>query len=140
MRPDINIGYDANINDMINTTTGVTTGVITPTIFKNNEYLFKVQLYNVYPTVYDVSAAVDWKNGIGTVGADNPLVESNVAAFNTTNAATGYLTIVVNTHSTTLDTDLGLLEQKIYANEIKADGETTIAQFDIFVKNVVYDD
>jgi hypothetical protein len=140
MRPEIFVAYDANINEMINSVSGVTTSVITPAIFKNNEYLFKVQLYNVYPTVYDVSAAVDWKNGIGTAGADNPLVESNVASFNTTNAATGYLTIVVNTHSTTLDTDLGTLEQKLYSNEIKADNETTVGQFDIFIRNTVYAD
>jgi len=144
MRPEIQIFYDANTNELINSSTGVTTGVISPSIFRNNEYLLKIKLYNVYPTEYDVSAIADWKNGIGNLGTtSNPLVESNNASINTegwANTTSGNITVIVNTHSTTLDADLGTLDQKLYSNELKGDNVTTIAQFDIFVHNTVYED
>ena len=143
MRPVITIAYDQNISELINSSTGVTTNVVTPAIYKKNEYEFDVTIYDDWPTLCNVASIATWKLGIGPLGtSSDPLVEANNAAFTVTNAAGGEITVIVNTHSTTLDTALGTSTLKTYYCEINGNDGTdniTIALLPVYCKNTVYE-
>lgn len=146
MNTDVIIAYDISNQAILNSNTGSsTTNVTYPIVFRENEYTYKMQLYNVYPATYDASIVGEWKLGIGYVGvATQPLVESLNADFNTdpwADPANGKITALVNTHSVPLTTDLGTTAMKGYTCEIVANASsdtTTIALFINYAKNTVY--
>ena len=145
MRTNIDINYDRNLAQRCNTTTGDTITTDTPSLFKNNDYLFEVQLYDAWPTTSNVASITTWVAGIGKLDT-TPYVEALNAVFNLVEDAyadttDGKISFRVNTASAALDTDLGTSTQKQYYCEIRGDDGVsvgTIMLVPIIVKNTIY--
>jgi hypothetical protein len=143
MRTDIPICYDRATSNRANCSTGDVLTTNTPAVFKNNDYLFTITLYDDYPTASNVASIVDWVVGLGKLSS-TPYVEVLNADFNIDAGAdptNGIITFRMNTTSATLDTDLGTSSQKTYYMEVKGDdgtSEGTIYLTQIIVKNTIY--
>ena len=142
--PSLTFYYDLDGQQLINSD-GTTDNVVTPAIYTNNNYVLKIQLYNTYPNVFDVSGIVTWKAGIGNLGGTAaPFIEAVNADFNNdawANTALGKISIDIDSNSTTMEADLGSKILKIYYLECKGnDGanDITISLSKIYGKSTVY--
>ena len=142
--PSILWYYDVNSNSIINSD-GTTSSVTTPKIFTNNNYTLKIQLYNIYPAVYDLSGVTVWKCGIGNLGGTAaPYIESLNADFNLdpwADPTNGKISIAIDSNSATMEADIGSKVFKIYYIEIRdisGANEITISLNKIYGASTVY--
>lgn len=136
--PEIFINYEVNSNSLINSTTGTTTGVVAPSIFKDNLYTFNMQFFTLFPAKFDLSGATTFNLGIGELGKADVLVSANNASFDTSNAASGNITATVNTTSVALSANLGSLDLKDYSTEIRSDSSSIVGIFTTVINNTVF--
>lgn len=143
MRTDIPICYDRATSTRANCVSGTVLTTQTPAVFKNNDYLFTITLYDAYPTLSNVAAISTWVAGLGELSS-TPFVEVLHADFNIdagADPANGVITFRMNTTSVTLDADIGTSSQKTYYMEIKGDdgvSDGTVYLTQIIVKNTIY--
>lgn len=142
--PFFTVYYDADKNAKINSD-GTTTSVITPSIFCNNTYIMRIQMYNIYPTVYDLSGITTWTNLIGNLGSTaTPLITTNNDDINSdawANATLGKITVKIDTSSATFIADIGTKPMKTFYSELRGnDGSYNItnALFSVYGKSTVY--
>ena len=139
MYTPVTIYYDIASQSLIESDGG--TNPTVPAIYLHNYYYLDIQLYDTYPAEYDISAATTFKIGLGTPGTVyDPLVEVTNANVDSTSKATGYIIGSADIGSAEIIADMGTIQTKLYAIELKADNDTTVAQFPCYVKNTVYHD
>lgn len=128
MQTYINLFYDVYTQTITdgNTTSEAYSWV--PTAFFGNNLIVCAEISN--NTVgEDLTDLVTWRFGLGNLSStQNPLVQSTNTSFNTISWAdpsTGKISVLVNTTSTTLATDLGTKSGKRYYAEISGTSNTT---------------
>ena len=142
--PSVTFYFDCDGQKLINSD-GTDDNVVTPAFYTNNNYVFKIQLYNIFPAVLDVSSITAWKCGIGNLGGTAaPFIEAVNADFNLdafADTANGKISIAIDSNSSTMEADLGSKILKIYYLEIKGTSGTddiTISLNKIYGKSTVY--
>jgi len=137
--PTLNLYYDFSNNNVLDSN-GSSTAASVPYMYKANNYVLNIEIYNTYPTKMDLSSVSDWKYGISTLNAaTSPLVETLNADIDSSNAATGTIVVQVNTNSTTLDTYMGTAAVKTLYEELRGDDVSTIVLTPIYVRGTVYE-
>ena len=137
--PTLNLYYDFSNNTVLDSN-GSSTAASTAYMYKANNYVLNIEVYDTYPTKMDLSSVADWKYGISTLNSPtSPLVESLNADIDSSNSATGTIVVQVNTNSTTLDTYMGTAEVKTLYQELRGDDVSTIVLTPIYIRGTVYE-
>ena len=151
-RNPLNLWYDQNLQNLVvqTNTTWSESSVVTPTMFRNDEYLLKLQVYSDSSTTPATQANLtgintsSWVLDIGSFGA-SPVITRSSADFNTdpwANTNVGQITCLVNTHSTALTSAIGTKTLKEYLMQITAEDNSVgntqnICVFKVIINNVV---
>lgn len=151
-RNPLNLTFDQDLQNLVvlSNTTWSETSVTTPSLFRNDEYLLKLQVFSDSSTTPATEANLasintsSWVLNIGSYGA-TPVITISDSDFNTdgwANTSAGQITCLVNTHSTALNTAIGTKRLKSYLMQITAEDDSVgdtqkIAVFEVIINNVV---
>lgn len=148
MRINVDITFDLDAKHLVLASNANAESNSVIAAYTDNEYLFRMNIFNDPPTKLDMTNVTSFKLGIGLLNATTPMVESDNTEFNVfgdwaeTNVAAGLISCRVDTNSATLEAWLANAEWKQCYCEVKATdpiGDSTIALFPITIKNTLYD-
>lgn len=148
MQTYINLFYDTLTQSITDDNTTSEASTWAPTAFYGNNLVLCAEI-STNTVGEDLTDLVAWRFGLGNLSSvQNPLVESDNADFNTiawADPVTGKISVLVNTTSTTLATDLGSKSGKRYYAEISGTSNTTgdiitVMVIPFNIQNTVYKD
>ena len=148
MQTYINLTYDTLTQSITDGNTTSEAYNWAPTAFYGNNLTLCAEI-STNTVGEDLTDLITWRFGLGNLSStQNPLVESDNADFNTiawSDPATGKISVLVNTTSTTLATDLGTKSGKRYYAEISGTSNTTgdiitVAVFPFNINNTIFKD